>query len=134
MSDPVENLKAKAAKVLERGVLVLPDDGALLVISCLERHAQKVRVIPGASPMLAAVVAAEEIAELTGRPLPAQDGAEIDQFERDLGNVIDERDALEDVLDKVKSELGITREWSNLYGYEEFLTDVAAKARKLEEQ
>jgi hypothetical protein len=43
--------------------------------------------------------------------------------EEEMNKVIRQRDQAEDVVDKLKTMLGIEDKWSNHYGYEEFLED-----------
>ncbi len=43
--------------------------------------------------------------------------------EQKMDEVIRQRDRAEEVIDKIKSMLGIEKEWSNNYGYEAFLEE-----------
>ncbi len=43
--------------------------------------------------------------------------------EQDMNKIIRQRDRAEEVIDKIKSMLGIDQSWSNHYGYEDFLED-----------
>jgi hypothetical protein len=43
--------------------------------------------------------------------------------EKEMNRVIRQRDRAEEVVDKLKSMLGIKEKWSNHYGYEDFLED-----------
>ncbi len=46
--------------------------------------------------------------------------------EKDMKKIIRQRDQAERVVDNIKDMLGIKEEWSNRYGYEDFLEDAKA--------
>jgi len=64
VNDPTQNLKAKAAKVLERGVLVLPVGTSVVVIECRDEQAQEVRLVAHGEPELVGQAVAEALRKL----------------------------------------------------------------------